>query len=375
MQALGLRVGWPFPRADRSESFGINEFGAAVGESGGAVQWPLKPPFQVTHLGYTSSYATAINDLGVVVGDRFVSQTLTAWIGSPASVLSADYQSSANAINNQGIVVGDRDVDPDPAGFRFGAFRWAGGSSLQDLGTLNPDCTTCESSALGINDNGAIVGSSGFTAQLPYHRRATIWPITFIGPPAAVDLGTLCSGTFAILCESHATNINIHNHIVGVSSTGPVSLPGDGDQHAFLHKGTGMTDLNTLLAPADQANWVLWRAEAINDLGQIAGTGYFQGTKIRAYLLTPPLQVIFATVKSLHVLFSADLAAERRSLDTRMNAAKAALERSDLEEAHLQLDLYQNEVQALVLIRRLNQIRATKLMAGAALIRRQMEDR
>lgn len=363
------------PGADRSEAFGINEFGAAVGESGGAVLWPLAPPFQVTSLGYTSSFATAINDLGVAVGNRILSQVMAAWIGSPVYVLSADYQSSASAINNDGFVVGHRDVNPDPAGVRFRAFRWDGGPSLQNLGTLNPDCTTCESYARGINDYGAIVGSSEFTAQLPYHTRATIWPATVLGPPLAVDLGTLCSGRFAISCESYARDINIHGHIVGVSSTGPVSLPGDGDQHAFLSKGTGMTDLNTLLAPADQANWVLWKAEAINDLGQIAGTGYFQGTKIRAYLLTPPLQVIFATVKSLHVLFSADLAAERRSLDTRMNAAKAALECSDLEEAHLQLDLYENEVQALVLIRRLNLIRATKLMAGAALIRRQMEDR
>ncbi len=45
-----------------------------------------------------------------------------------------------------------------------------------------------------------------------------------------------------------------------------------------------MTDLQTLI-PAD-AGWTLQQAEAINDHGQIAGTGLHNG-QLRAFLLLP----------------------------------------------------------------------------------------
>ncbi len=45
-----------------------------------------------------------------------------------------------------------------------------------------------------------------------------------------------------------------------------------------------MVDLNTLIGPA--SGWILNSANAINDLGQITGTGTFDGVN-RAFLLTP----------------------------------------------------------------------------------------
>ena len=183
-----------------------------------------------------------------------------------------------------------------------------------------------------------------------------------------VDLGTLCPSD-GHLCHSRALDINIHNHIVGQSDTTKSS---DAEPHAFLYQTT-MRDIHTLLSPVDRVQWRLTEASAINDLGQIAGTGYFQGDKQRAYLLTPPVNYIINLLKALPVLYSPELVEEHRSLAAKMDVSEAAVERGDLGEVHRQLDAYQDEVKTLVETRRLNRIHATKLMAGAALIRREIE--
>ena len=116
-------------------------------------------------------------------------------------------------------------------------------------------------------------------------------------------------------------------------------------------------------------------ATGINDLGQIVGTGLFQHDKPRAYLLTPPLHFIFTAVINLPLHFSDDLVAEHQALGAILDAAETAVEHGDLEDAHRQLDLYQDEVERLVRLRRLGPLQATKLLAGIALIRREMEER
>ena len=69
----------------------------------------------------------------------------------------------------------------------------------------------------------------------------------------------------------------------GVNSAGLVV--GTSDGLAFLFDGTTMTDLNGLLAGAPSV-WQLTEADAINDAGQIAGTGFLDGVQ-HAFLLTP----------------------------------------------------------------------------------------
>jgi hypothetical protein len=55
--------------------------------------------------------------------------------------------------------------------------------------------------------------------------------------------------------------------------------------HAFLYtSGSGMVDLNTLIAPL--SGWELLDASDINDAGQITGQGRIGG-QFHAYLLTP----------------------------------------------------------------------------------------
>jgi probable HAF family extracellular repeat protein len=95
------------------------------------------------------------------------------------------------------------------------------------------------------------------------------------------DLGTL-GGNY-----SYAIAINNNNVVVGGSF-----VDGNNDvYHAFVSNGGSMVDLNSLL-DASGDGWTLIEARAINDAGQIAGIGRFNGAN-HAFLLnplpTPPL--------------------------------------------------------------------------------------
>ena len=134
-----------------------------------------------------------------------------------------------------------------------------------------------------------------------------------------------------------------------------------------------MTDLRMLLSPVDRVQWRLTHAEAINDLGQIVGIGYFQGDRPRAYLMTPPRRLIFVNVAALAQLFLGARTAEHLNLDAQLSAAEAAIDAGDRAEAQRHLELYQAEVHGLVRDRRLTPVRANQLMAGVALIQREIE--
>jgi hypothetical protein len=58
----------------------------------------------------------------------------------------------------------------------------------------------------------------------------------------------------------------------------------DGASRAFHWKNGALSDLNTSIPTG--SGWVLKAASAINDVGQISGTGLYNGGT-RAFLLTP----------------------------------------------------------------------------------------
>jgi probable HAF family extracellular repeat protein len=89
------------------------------------------------------------------------------------------------------------------------------------------------------------------------------------------DLGTL-GGNY-----SYAIDVNDRNVVVGGSFTDAA----DTVYHAFVSVGETMVDLNGQL-DASGAGWVLIEARAINDAGQIVGTGRRNGS-YRAFLLNP----------------------------------------------------------------------------------------
>jgi len=87
-----------------------------------------------------------------------------------------------------------------------------------------------------------------------------------------VDLGTLGGAS------SEALAINNLGQVVGWSELATK------DRHAFLFDQGRMIDLNNLIDPS--SGWVLRNATAINDRGQIAGSGLHK-EKFPAFLLNP----------------------------------------------------------------------------------------
>ena len=88
------------------------------------------------------------------------------------------------------------------------------------------------------------------------------------------DLGMLAD------LDTFGLAINGRGDVVGFGDTG-----GPNSSRAFLSMDGGTPrDLNDLIDPA--SGWSLSRAEGINDLGEIVGTGQINGQN-HAFLLTP----------------------------------------------------------------------------------------
>jgi probable HAF family extracellular repeat protein len=245
---------------------------------------------------YDLSYGSAINAGGQVVGRSYglagpeyaflYSSGMMTDLGGLGGMLS-----HANAVNDSGQVVGEASLDYRTP---IHAFRTAPNQPVNpatdDLGTLGG--TTSE--AWGINDGGQVVGWSHTSAgAIHAFRTAPNQPIN----PATDDLGTLGGTT------SRAYGINKSGQVVGEAS-----IPGGGT-HAFLYTGNGpMQDLNDLIAPVP--GFRITEARGINDLGQIACTGFI-GMHTHAFRLDPivpePSSLVLLSVAGLGLLAPAVL--------------------------------------------------------------------
>jgi uncharacterized membrane protein len=164
-----------------------------------------------------------------------------------------------------------------------------------DRGTLGGD----RAYGLGINANAEVVGASLTNGNAAMHafidsgRRYGGLPSQAAGilnyGPDMQDIHTLNP-----VFSSVATGDNFPPpaglaQVVGYYSPrflGDITLDSLSDDRAFLYDGGKMVDLNTLIDPS--SGWVLQRAAAINDAGQIVGSGFFNGeTYLEAFLLTP----------------------------------------------------------------------------------------
>ncbi len=275
--------------------------------------------------------------------------------------------SEARDVNDSGNIVGSYQASNSEAH----AF-WRSSGSLVDLDTID-GCPGCSSFAYRINNRDQVVGASSLSLGLTIRSRAFLMDmgVRTRETPVMQNLGTLCID-YDSGCSSAAFDINDLGQIVGASNViegGLVSA-----SHAFLYKDGTMTDLNSFLSLADLPQWLLTDARGIDDLGQIVGTGLFHG-KMRAYLLTPPPRFIFKNLGELvTVSLSGQAAGLARSLRAKLEAAEAAIGRGQREVADRVLAVYEHQVRALVQSRHLLQIHATRLVAGAALIRQEMEE-
>ncbi len=268
-----------------------------------ALLWTEQRPLDLGTLGVASSgfgwsAATALNTNRQVVGSSLVYGSGGNGLGQHAffwangamrdlGVLGVDLGFSfsyAIAINRNSRVVGYSDVY-DSAGNWLGqhAFLWAGGT-MQDLGVLGVDLGFSFSTATAINTNNQVLGSSDVydSAGNWVGQHAFLW-----AGGTMQDLGALSVDEFGT-SFSFPNALNDAGQVVGVSTQSENGVAVG--NRAFLYQNGAMVDLNTLL-PAD-SGLLLENALAVNNRGQITAFGTrttAEGT-YQVYVLLTPLK-------------------------------------------------------------------------------------
>src|SRR6266568_2421743 len=264
------------PGGRASSANSINNSGQVVGRADSdAFLWSSGSGMQdLGTLGGTQSTARGINGSGQVVGNSLVpfpgGNHAFLWSSGlgmqDLGTLAGDMGvSDAYGINNSGQVVG---WSSTVGGSVQRPFLWSSGSGMQNLGTL-PGASDCVAS--GINDSSQVVGTCFFSS----FRHAFLW-----SPGSGMqDLGILPGAS-----DCQAFGISDNGQVVGFC------LISNFPRAALWSSGSGTLDLNTLPA-VSSAGWSLGTANAINNAGQIVGSGTING-QLHAYLLTPVNHVI-----------------------------------------------------------------------------------
>lgn len=186
------------------------------------------------------SFAKDINNNGVVVGysppnnDRERASIWDATNGMQYLDVSVGVMSRAESINDNGIVVGNYSTITDGIWQRH-AFSWDSDNGMQNLNTI----IDSDSKAFDINNNGQIVGLVDTEIGNPH---ATMWDST----GGLLDLGTLGNGDF-----SWALGINDNGQVVGGSTD---KNNNNADIKAYMWDSVnGMQDLGTPFGYGSQA--------------------------------------------------------------------------------------------------------------------------
>jgi probable HAF family extracellular repeat protein len=276
-----------------SAGYGLNNFGHAVGVSSIATadyhgffytgSLTEVPPLVTS----TQSHAFAINESNQVVAMSYdLGELETHGLRWQAGVTTNLSSVAARGTNSAGDVVGYFSTMLTDFGWVDHAALWQNGS-IYDLGTLGGhfsfayarratlwragavlDLGTLggsSSQAYNLNQVGQVVGVADTAAGAPH---AFLFQLDAAGNVVTrTDLGVLGGG------NSYAYAVNSSGQVVGTSNA-----------RAFTWQAGTMQDLNALIPPA--ADWRLDTAWAVNDHGQIVGTGLHHGQP-RAFLLTP----------------------------------------------------------------------------------------
>lgn len=266
---------------------GINDLGQVTGSSSLPSGSPIDAfrssangsGTSVTDLGSLAGFGSqgnAINNSGQVVGYSYVPNDINihAFRTAPNGLIDSasdlgifpgsSGNSVANAVNASGQVTGYAASSSGSVAFRTTATGTL--ATATDLGSLGGD----GAQGLAINSSGQVAGA----AELPGDNYMHAFISTPNGQPAAIeDLGTL----FGPDANSLARGINSLGVVVGFCED-----PASGSNLAFVFD-TQMRSLSDLVP----AGWTITNAVGINDAGQIAANGSFDGGPSHALLLTP----------------------------------------------------------------------------------------
>ncbi len=318
-----------------SIAWGINDSDAVVGEAeiapgvSNAFLWTTGLLQNLGTLGGQFVTARGINNHGDIVGYSAISGFMVprhAFRYSGGSMEDLGTLGGMNsvgiAINSSGEVTGGSDIGGNVTDHVF-TFS----SSILDLDNADSNPLT-NGAGYGINSAGDVVGS-GLTANnvrpgiAVLYRSGTITQLGSLGNSWNVGLG-----------------INDSDDIVGHSSEdSDVPQFYGGASVGFLWSSGTLYDLNDLVTTP---GWTIWDATAINNKGQIAGTGIFQG-QYHAIRLDPAvtLQDIIDLIESFGLSKGTTT-----SLVAKLNAAATALAAGDTASARADIGSLISETKA-----------------------------
>ncbi|MBE9036723.1 DUF3466 family protein [aff. Roholtiella sp. LEGE 12411] len=328
----------------KGSAYGINDAGQVVGQfytgkENHAFVWSKSSG--ITDLGTlsggSSSVANDINDMGQVVGQSGSSKGDRAFVWSKSSGMTnlgtLGGSSVATGINNAGQVVGSSNLgltdDSPPPTSR--AFLWSKSTGLTNLGTLGSYGEYNYSQALDINDAGQVVGitsasdtatnDAGIASAFVWTSSGGMTSLNTIlgdkGSSAASAInnvgdiagsiydytGPFISSAFVLKSNGDdvidlgstipvpGTDVNLYTGIAANDINDAGQVIGNGFFYRYTDgpflwtSTTGVRNLNTLIDPS--LGWSLSTVEAINNKGQIVGTGTNQDGYGAAFLLTP----------------------------------------------------------------------------------------
>ena len=228
--------------------------------------------------GGTDAQALLINEKGQVIGHSYIGSMSSPACLYPLATDSFIWEKEtglvdlgsfggtctiATDLNQQGQVVGSSNLKGDKS---QEAFLWERGQLHHLGGSLGGSFT----GAFAINEQREAAGFGYLTGNSTFH--ATLWK----NLKSITDLGVVGADS----C-SYAAAINARGQVVGGSS--PVC--DFDDARAFLWEDGSIFDLNSLIPPA--STLYLQLTYAINDRGEIAGTGVDASGNEHAFLLAP----------------------------------------------------------------------------------------
>ena len=246
-----------------------------------------------------SARAHAINNHGVIVGSATDNDDVSravifegGGVITPLGYLGLSPQDSfASAINDDGVIVGTSSLSKVNNAVQFHL-----DGSVTDLFSQRE-----ASSAYGISSTGEIVGSAKTPASQP--SPLIDFGTLFDGSGGATGLGQLDSGRPAM-----ALAVNASGTIVGFGDTEIQRTAVLFDRDA----GT-VVPLTDQIEAAEPVAWILETAYAINDSGQIVGGGKPNPGDPTGYILTPVPEPA-AALLALAALIAVQTLARHRSL-------------------------------------------------------------